>query len=94
MSVTMAVSLHFPVVHYFALFVAKCLLGRKKVGAFSSPDFAVLHRALEGDNTYSLGAIVARRLHLNKSQGKIQGGILLLIWWRTSMLGYALMITL
>ena len=68
-------SLHFPSVHYFALFIAKCLLAREKVGALSAPDFAVLHRALYGDNTYSLGAIVARRLHLNRSKGKIHGGI-------------------
>ena len=74
-SATTAASIHFPVVHYFALFVAKCLLARKKVGALSTPDFAVLHRALEGDNTYSLGAIVARRLHLNKSRAEIHGGI-------------------
>ena len=72
-SATTAASIHFPVVHY--LFVAKCLLARKKVGALSAPDFVVLRRALEGDNTHSLGAIVARRLHLNKSQGKIHGGI-------------------
>ena len=43
--------------------------------ALSSFDLAVLRRALEGDNTYSLGAIVARRLHINKSKGKIHGGI-------------------
>ena len=72
-SATTAVSLHFPAVHYFALFVAKCLLARKKVGALSALDFAVLRRALEGVNTYSLGAIVARCLHLNKSQGNT--------WW-------------
>ena len=59
--------LHFPVVRYFALFITKCLLDREKVGALSSPDLAVLCCAIEGDNTYSLGAIVARRLHLNKS---------------------------
>ena len=67
--------LHFPVVRYFAYFITKCLLAREKVGALSSPDLAVLHRAIEGDNTYSLGAIVARRHHLNNSQGKIHGGI-------------------
>ena len=70
-----ATGLHFPDVHYFALFITKCLLAREKVGALSSPDLAVLRRALEGDNTHSLGAIVARRLHLNKSQGEIHGGI-------------------
>ena len=70
-----AAGLHFPAFHYFALFIAKCLLAREKVGALSSLDLAVLRRALEGDNTYSLGAIVARRLHINKSKGKIHGGI-------------------
>lgn len=59
------VGLHFPVVHYFALLIAKCLLARQKVGALSSTDLAGLRRALEGDNTYSLEAIVARHLHLN-----------------------------
>jgi hypothetical protein len=68
-------SLHFPSVHYFALFIAKCLLAREKVGSLCAPDFAVLHRALYGDNTYHIGAIVARRLHLNRTKGKIHGGI-------------------
>ena len=48
-----------------------CLLAREKVGALSAPDLSVLRRALQGDTTYSLGAIVARRLHINKSKGKI-----------------------
>ena len=64
-----------PAVRYFAYFITKFLLDREKVGALSSPDLAVLRRALEGDNTYSLAAIVAHLLHLNKSQGKIHGGI-------------------
>ena len=46
-----AAGLHFPTIHYFALFIAKCLLAREEVGALSSPDLAILHRALEGDNT-------------------------------------------
>ena len=61
--------------HYFALFIAKCLLAREKVGALSAPDFAVLRRALYGDNNFSLGAIIARRPHLNGTKGKIHGGI-------------------
>ena len=51
------------------------MLAREKVGALSAPDLVVLCRALQGDTTYSLGAIVARRLHINKSKGKIYGGI-------------------
>ena len=56
-SATTAASIHFPAVHYFSLFFAKCLLARKKVGALSAPDFVVLRRALEGDNTHSLGLL-------------------------------------
>ena len=70
-----ATCLQFPSVHYFTLLIAKCLLAREKVRALSAPHFAVLRRALYGDNTYSLGVIVARRLHLNRSKGKIHGGI-------------------
>ena len=70
-----AAGLHFPAVHYFALFIAKCLLAREMVGGLSSPDLVVLRCAIEGDKKYSLGAIMAHRLHLNKSQGKIHGGI-------------------
>jgi hypothetical protein len=62
-------------VRYFALFILKCLLARDKVSSLSAPDLAVLHQALHGDNTYSIGAIVARRLQHNGSQGKIHGGI-------------------
>jgi hypothetical protein len=68
-------SLHFPTVRYFALFIAKCLLAREKVSSLSAPDLAILHQALHGDNTYSIGAIVAHRLQHNGSQGKIHGGI-------------------
>ena len=67
--------MHFPAVHYFALFIIKCLLAREKVGALSSPDLAVLRRALEGDNTYSLGAVVARASTLINPRVKIHGGI-------------------
>ena len=45
-SATTAAGLHFPSVHYFALFVAKCLLSRDKVGALGSADLAVLRHAL------------------------------------------------
>ena len=75
MSAITATGFHFPVVHYFALFIAKCLLAREKVGALNSPDLVILLCALEGNDTYSLGAIVARRLHINNSKGKIHGGI-------------------
>ena len=41
-SSTTAAGLHFTTVHYLALFIAKCVLAREKVGALSSPDLSVL----------------------------------------------------
>ena len=70
-----ATSLQFPLVHYFTLVIAKCLTAREKVGAPSAPDIAILRHALYDDHTFSMGDIIARRLHLNWTKGKIHGGI-------------------
>jgi hypothetical protein len=61
--------------HYFDLFIGKCLTIRKAASCLGAPDFAILRRALFGDYTFSLGAIIARRLHTNRSRGAIYGGI-------------------
>ena len=39
------------------------------------PDLSVLKSAVLGDKQYNLGAIVARRLHLNGTSGDLFGGI-------------------
>ena len=39
------------------------------------PDLSVLKSAVLGDKQYNLGAIVARRLHLNAKDGDLFGGI-------------------
>ena len=70
-----ATSLQFPSVHYFTLFLGKCLIAREQGSALATPDFAILRRALHNDNTYNLGSIIARRLHTNRTRGKIHGGI-------------------
>lgn len=61
--------------HYFALLNARCLTSREKAGALSALDLAILRRALHDDHTFNLGAIIARRLHLNRTKWKIHGGI-------------------
>jgi hypothetical protein len=68
-------SLLFPAVQYFALFIGKCLTAREEGGTLSALDLAILFRALFSGNTYSLGAIIARRLHTNRTRGKVHGGI-------------------
>ena len=45
------------------------------MGSLSTSVFTILHRALYGDNTFRLGAIVACCLHLNRFKGKIHYGI-------------------
>lgn len=68
-------SLQFPFVHYFALFIVKCLAAREKGSLLSAPDLTILCRALHNDHTFNLGAIIARHLHLNRTKGKIHSGI-------------------
>ena len=68
-------SIHFPVLCYFAIFASRCLIGRGNCGNLSVPDIIILCHALFRDNTLSLGAIIAKRLSLNRTKGPIFGGI-------------------
>ena len=68
-------SVHFPVLHYFAIFASRCLIGRENCGNLSVPDIIIFFHALFRDDTFSMGAIVAKRLNLNRTKGPILGGI-------------------
>ena len=68
-------SIHFPVLRYYAIFASRCLIGRGNSGGLSAPDLAILRHALFRDTAFSLGAIVAKRLNLNRTKGPIFGGI-------------------
>ena len=68
-------SIHFPVLCYFAIFASRCLIGRRNCGNLSVPDIIILCHALFRDDTFSMGAIVANRLNLNRTKGPILGGI-------------------
>ena len=59
-------SIHFPVLCYFAIFASRCLIGRGNSANLSAPDLAILCHALFRDTTFSLGAMVAKRLSLNR----------------------------
>ncbi len=89
-----ATSIHFPAVHYFALFIAKCLLAREKVGALSAPDFVVLCRALEGDTLIAWELLWLVASILINPRVKYMVGFMLLVWRLTSRLRYTLMISL
>ena len=75
MSGARVVSIHLPPLHYYSLFVGRCLIGCGESGGLSAPDLAILHHALHRDRTYSLGAMVARRLSMNHAKGPIFRGI-------------------
>ena len=68
-------SIHFPVLRYFAIFASRCLIGCGNSGNFSVPDIIILFHALFGDNSFSMGAVIAKRLSLNRTEGPIFGGI-------------------
>ena len=69
------VYIFFPVLRYYSLFAGRCVIARGESGGLSAPDLANLRHALLRDKTFSLGAMVARRLSLNRSKGPIFGGI-------------------
>ena len=64
-------SIHFPVLRYFAIFASRCLICRGNYGNLSIPDIIILCHALFRDDTFSMGAIVAKRLNLNRTKGPI-----------------------
>ena len=68
-------SIHFPVLRYFAIFASRCLIGRGNYGNLSAPDIVILCHALFHDDTFSMGAIIAKRLNLNRTKGPVFGGI-------------------
>ena len=51
------------------------MLNWTRGGNLSAHDIAILHHALFYDTTFSLGAIVAKRLNLNRTKGPILRGI-------------------
>ena len=68
-------SIHFPVLRYYAIFASRCLIGHGNSGNLSAPDIVILRHALFCDTTFSLGAIIAKRLSLNRTKGPIFSGI-------------------
>ena len=68
-------SIHFPSIHYFALFIGRCINGKDEACHMCVLDLSVLKSALLDDKQYNLGAIFARRLQLNGTSGDLFGGI-------------------
>ena len=50
--------IHFPTIHYFALFIGRCINGKEEACHMCVPDLCVLKSAVSGYKGYNLGAIV------------------------------------
>ena len=66
--------------------IARCILPRDNTSNMSSPDLAILAAAINHDDSYNIGALIARRLSTNKVKGTIYGGIIASIMLTTVML--------
>ena len=58
-------SIPFPAIHYFALFIGRCINDKDEACHMCVPDLSVLRSAVLGDRQYNLGAIFARRIQHN-----------------------------
>ena len=68
-------SIHFPALHYFALFIGRCINGKIEHCHLCAPDLSILKSAVTGDRSFNMGAIIARRLNNNANEGDFFGGI-------------------
>ena len=68
-------SIHFPAIHYFALFIGRCINGKDEACHMCVPNLSVLKSDVLGDRQYNFGAIVTIRLHLDSLTGDLFGGI-------------------
>ncbi|KAE8777384.1 hypothetical protein D1007_49859 [Hordeum vulgare] len=65
----------FPHIRYFAYYISQGVLARDNTSNILAPDLAILAAALLGDNTYNIGALIARRFVANSGKGTHFGGI-------------------
>ncbi|KAE8787567.1 hypothetical protein D1007_38384 [Hordeum vulgare] len=65
----------FPHIRNFTYYIARGVLARDNTSNILALDLAILATALLGDNTYNIGALIARRLIANNSKGPHFGGI-------------------
>ena len=67
-------SIHFPTIHYFALFIGRCINAKDEACHMCVPDLSIIRSAVFGDQSYHMG-VVACRLHHNRYNGDFFGGI-------------------
>ena len=62
-------SIHFPALHYLALFIGRCINGKGAHCHLCASDLSILKSAVTGDKSFNMGAIIARRLNKNANEG-------------------------
>ena len=62
-------SIHFPAIHYFALFIRRCINGKHDHSHLCAPNLSIPMSAVMNDKEFNLGAIAACRLHNNALDG-------------------------
>jgi hypothetical protein len=62
-------SIRFPAIHYFALFIGRCINGKHDLSMLCAPDLAILKSIVLRDIKLNMGAIIARQLHHNSICG-------------------------
>lgn len=53
-------SIHFPALHYLALFIGRCVNGKGAHCHLCASDLSILKSAVTGDRSFNMGAIIAR----------------------------------
>ena len=51
-------SIHFPAIHYFALFISRCINGKDEACHMCAPDLCVLKSDVLGNKDYNLGRLL------------------------------------
>lgn len=68
-------SIHFPALHYLALFIGRCINGKGAHCHLWASDLSILKSTVTGDRSFNMGASIARRLNKNASEGDFFGGV-------------------
>jgi len=68
-------SIRFPAIHYFALFIGRCINVKDEACHMCVSDLSILRSVVLGEQSYNLEAIFARRLHNSRFNGDYFGGI-------------------
>ena len=73
-------SIHFPAIHYFALFISRCINSKDEACHMCVPDLCVLKSVVLSYKGYNLGAIVAHRLQNNSRAGDLLEEFMQPVW--------------